>query len=67
MCGVHVGAGMRMQYHEYGVGQEVILLLHDLAETALTWRPVALALADLDYRVFALDLRGLSLPCFITM
>jgi alpha-beta hydrolase superfamily lysophospholipase len=51
-----------MHYHEYGSGQEVVLLLHDLAESCLLWQHVAGDLAELDYRVFALDLRGTPSP-----
>eukprot|EP00884_Botryococcus_braunii_P014024 jgi/Botrbrau1/22622/Bobra.176_1s0050.1 len=55
---VDLCTGMRMHYHEYGSGQEVVLLLHDLAESCLLWQHVAADLAELDYHVFALDLRG---------
>ena len=35
-----------------------IVLLHDLAESATVWVPVAEGLADMGYSVFAIDFRG---------
>jgi alpha-beta hydrolase superfamily lysophospholipase len=53
-----VSAGMRLRYTERGSGEEAVLLLHDVAESGGVWDDVACRLADLDYRVFAIDLRG---------
>jgi pimeloyl-ACP methyl ester carboxylesterase len=49
---------MRLRYTQRGSGEEVVLLLHDVAESGGVWDDVACRLADLDYRVFAIDLRG---------
>ena len=51
-------AGMRLRYLEQGQGSEVVLLLHDLAESSLVWEPLAAFLDDMGYHVLAPDLRG---------
>lgn len=56
--------GMRLRYAEWGDGEYTLLLLHDVAEAAAVWAPVAQRLADRGFRVVAYDLRGTchSLP-----
>ena len=49
---------MRLRYTEHGQGAEVVVLLHDLAESSLVWESLAVFLADMGYRVLAPDLRG---------
>lgn len=59
-------AGMRLKYTEWGDGQDTLLLLHDVAESAAVWAPVALRLADRGFHVIAFDLRGAQMPCNTT-
>ncbi|KAK9844127.1 hypothetical protein WJX81_005239 [Elliptochloris bilobata] len=49
---------MRLRYAEWGDSQDTLLLLHDVAESAAVWAPVAQRLADRGFRVIAFDLRG---------
>ena len=49
---------MRLRYMEHGQGAEVVVLLHDLAESSLVWEHLAAFLKDMGYRVLAPDLRG---------
>ena len=51
---------MRLRYLEWGPsgGVEVVLLLHDLGESADIWRRLGPRLGDRGYRTIALDLRG---------
>ena len=52
-------AGMRLRYFEWNAGgEDTVLLLHDLAEAAEAWAPVAEGLRQRGYRVLAPDLRG---------
>lgn len=50
---------MRLRYAEWGDGEDTLLLLHDVAEAAAGWAPVAQRLADRGFRVVAYDLRGM--------
>ena len=49
---------MRLRYMEHGQGAEVVVLLHDLAESSLVWEHLAAFLKDMGYRVLTPDLRG---------
>ncbi|GAB4816799.1 hypothetical protein N2152v2_003845 [Parachlorella kessleri] len=53
-----VSTGIRLRYLEWQGGEDVILLLHDVAEAADVWAETAARLQERGYRVFALDLRG---------
>lgn len=57
--------GMRLRYLEWGSGEEVVLLLHDVAECADVWGPVAEKLQQRGYHVFALDHRGAEEPSYL--
>ncbi len=57
---------MRLKYTEWGDGQDTLLLLHDVAESAAVWAPVAQRLADRGFHVTAFDLRGAQKPCDTT-
>ena len=60
-------AGIRLRYLEWQGGEDVILLLHDVAEAADVWGVTAEKLQERGYQVFALDLRGrwvgVQCPC----
>ena len=53
-----VSTGLRLRYLEWGASGDVVLLLHDLGESADMWVPLAARLADRGYHVLAPDLRG---------
>lgn len=57
-----VSTGLRLRYLEWGSGGDVVLLLHDLGESADIWLPLAARLADRGYRVLAPDMRGEHRP-----
>lgn len=44
------GAGMRLRYLEWGAGEEVVVMLHDIALSADAWDEVGRELADDGYR-----------------
>jgi len=50
--------GMRLRYVEWGDAPDTLLLLHDVAEAAPIWAPVAERLAERGFRLVAFDLRG---------
>lgn len=41
---------MRLRYLEYGQGDMVVVLLHDIAESAAIWDPFARELASEGFR-----------------
>ena len=49
---------MKLNTREWGSGERVALLVHGLMSDSRTWRRVGPALAELGYRVVAVDLRG---------
>ncbi|AWZ09833.1 MULTISPECIES: alpha/beta fold hydrolase [unclassified Streptomyces] len=49
---------MQLHTHTWGEGDRVALLIHGIMADHRTWRRVGPALADLGYRVIAVDLRG---------
>ncbi|KAK9822397.1 hypothetical protein WJX74_000635 [Apatococcus lobatus] len=53
-----VSTGMRIHYTEWGSGEEVIILLHDIGEAGMLWASVAQRLADFGYHIIAPDIRG---------
>jgi hypothetical protein len=55
---LNVSTGLRLRYLEWGTSGDVVLLLHDLGESADIWVPLAARLADRGYHVLAPDLRG---------
>ena len=58
-----ISTGLRLRYLEWGTSGDVVLLLHDLGESADIWVPLAARLADRGYRVLAPDLRGEMCLC----
>ncbi|MFD7256679.1 alpha/beta fold hydrolase [Streptomyces sp. NPDC059874] len=49
---------MQLHTHTWGEGDRIALLIHGIMADHRTWRRVGPALADLGYRVIAVDLRG---------
>ena len=49
---------MRLNTREWGSGERIAVLIHGIMSDSRTWRRVGPALADLGYRVIAVDLRG---------
>ncbi|MFC3572692.1 alpha/beta fold hydrolase [Streptomyces yaanensis] len=49
---------MQLSIREWGGGDRTALLVHGIMSDSRTWRRVGPALADLGYRVVAVDLRG---------
>lgn len=47
--------------HEYGSGNETVVLLHGFPSHAQSWEPIATKLAAQNFRVIALEQRGYSL------
>jgi len=56
---VDVSTGMRLSYLEWpNTGEDVVLLIHDIAQCADIWRGIGNKLSERGYKVFAIDLRG---------
>lgn len=50
---------MRLSYLEWpNTGEDVVLLIHDIAQCADIWRGIGNKLSERGYKVFAIDLRG---------